>query len=227
MNINEQVETIIESAFMLGVVGINPNTVMNESTTSYGKYDVLIENALDIASLLEAVDTEPDAVGAKRTLWNKFTNVNWGEKMTKIKDTIKKIWKWITAPGRVLKDLITGKSTLKSIRDGIRKKRQEAKEAKNKDVERDLGKAEKDVDDMMNKTDEQIKKKGGESSSTSDDNGLTPWFFEKVKNGDLLSVRIMMKDSLLVDLSFKQFDAIVKATKGLDDLYVEHDGRDF
>lgn len=178
-NINEKVETIIESVFMLSINGIKPTTLLNESATSYGKYDVLIENAIEIATLLETSDSEPDASGAKKTLWNKFTNVNWKEKMDKIKETIKKIWKWISTPGRVLKDLITGKSTLKSILTGIKKKRQEAKDAKNKDVDQDLGKAEKEVESMMDKTDEQIKKKGGETSAQKTMDKI----FDNAKNG--------------------------------------------
>ncbi|MTN82227.1 hypothetical protein GMB34_13840 [Turicibacter sanguinis] len=56
---------------------------------------------------------------------------------------------------------------------------------------------------------------------------LTDKFYEAVKLGDVQSVRIMMKDSLLTDPSFKQFEQMEKYSSSLKGLYEEHDGRDF
>ena len=55
---------------------------------------------------------------------------------------------------------------------------------------------------------------------------LTKSFYEAVENGNVRLVRIMMKDSLIVDPSFGQFDEMEKAAKGMLDLYEPHDGRD-
>lgn len=57
--------------------------------------------------------------------------------------------------------------------------------------------------------------------------GLTKAFYEAVDSGDVQSVRIMMKDSLLIDPSFDQFDEMEKKANSLQDLYEAHDGRDF
>lgn len=56
---------------------------------------------------------------------------------------------------------------------------------------------------------------------------ITDAFREAVTNGDMLMIRIMMKDSLLVDLTFNEFNQMEKMTSGITDLYVEHDGREF
>ena len=56
---------------------------------------------------------------------------------------------------------------------------------------------------------------------------LTEAFYEAVKNGNLLRVRIMMKDSLLIDPSFRQFEEMEKAASSMKDLYQNHDGRKF
>lgn len=56
---------------------------------------------------------------------------------------------------------------------------------------------------------------------------LTDDFYEAVKLGDVQSVRIMMKDSLLTDPSFAQFEQMEEASSSLKGLYEEHDGRDF
>ena len=57
--------------------------------------------------------------------------------------------------------------------------------------------------------------------------GLTKAFEEAVTSGDVRSVRIMMKDSLLMDPSFEQFKEMEKAASSLQGLYEVHDGRDF
>ena len=53
---------------------------------------------------------------------------------------------------------------------------------------------------------------------------LTQAFREAVKNRDVLSVRIMMKDSLLREPDFKEFKAMEEAAKDMPDLYETHDG---
>lgn len=56
---------------------------------------------------------------------------------------------------------------------------------------------------------------------------LTNAFYEAVNNGDIRSVRIMMKDSLLVDPTFVQFAEMEKAASRMSGLYDAHDGREF
>ena len=56
---------------------------------------------------------------------------------------------------------------------------------------------------------------------------LTEAFYEAVTSGNTMRVHIMMKDSLLMDLSFLQFKEMEDAAKHMQGLYVEHDGRDF
>lgn len=59
---------------------------------------------------------------------------------------------------------------------------------------------------------------------------VTNTFKEAVRTKEVLKVRIMMKDSLLVDPEFKLFDAMRRAADPLDKegiLYDEHDGRSF
>lgn len=56
---------------------------------------------------------------------------------------------------------------------------------------------------------------------------LTNSFYQAVDSGDLILVRIMMKDSLLTDLSFKRYEEMKNASKPMEGLYQEYDGRDF
>lgn len=56
---------------------------------------------------------------------------------------------------------------------------------------------------------------------------LTNSFYEAVKEGNVRRVRIMMKDSLLVDLTFTDFNNMEKAAHTMSGLYDEHDGREF
>lgn len=56
---------------------------------------------------------------------------------------------------------------------------------------------------------------------------LTNAFYEAVNNGDVRRVRIMMKDSLLVDPTFVQFAEMEKVASRMSGLYDEHDGREF
>lgn len=53
---------------------------------------------------------------------------------------------------------------------------------------------------------------------------LTKEFKEAVAQGNLLSVRIMLKDSLLIDTSFKQFDEMVEfAESKLDGVWIDNE----
>lgn len=56
---------------------------------------------------------------------------------------------------------------------------------------------------------------------------LTNEFDEAILLGDVLSVRIMMKDSLLVDRTFTEFNQMEKEASKLNGLYDKHDGRPF
>lgn len=54
---------------------------------------------------------------------------------------------------------------------------------------------------------------------------LTTEFLEAVQSGKIIRVRIMLKDSLLVDPTGAQFDEMERfATKTLNNVYTEHDG---
>ncbi|XOQ44976.1 MAG: Gly-zipper-Omp domain-containing protein [Clostridium sp.] len=48
-----------------------------------------------------------------------------------------------------------------------------------------------------------------------------------VSNGDIKSIRIMMKNSLLVDPTFAEFDEMEKLARNVKGLYDPHDGREF
>ena len=54
---------------------------------------------------------------------------------------------------------------------------------------------------------------------------LTDAFFKAVDNKDIRKLRIMMKDSLLIDLSFKQFNEMSKYVKNIEGMYDEHDDK--
>ncbi len=53
---------------------------------------------------------------------------------------------------------------------------------------------------------------------------ITNSFLEEVSKGDVLGIRIIMKDSLLVDPSFADFEEREKLAKDVIGLYDEHDG---
>lgn len=56
---------------------------------------------------------------------------------------------------------------------------------------------------------------------------VTDSFYEAVKSADLRRVRIMMKDSLLRDPSFRDFSKMERiASQKFEDLYEKHDGRE-
>ena len=56
---------------------------------------------------------------------------------------------------------------------------------------------------------------------------LTDTFYNCVSSGDVLSVRIMMEDSLLVDKTFEEFADMEKAAENMTGLYDKHDGAVF
>lgn len=54
---------------------------------------------------------------------------------------------------------------------------------------------------------------------------ITNAFREAVENGNVIGIRIMLKDSLLVDLSFKEFEEMERiASSDVSNLYDMHDG---
>lgn len=55
---------------------------------------------------------------------------------------------------------------------------------------------------------------------------LSETFCNAVKSGDVTRVRIMMKDSLLLDLTFRNFSEMEAYTRVMPGLYDEHDGRE-
>lgn len=56
---------------------------------------------------------------------------------------------------------------------------------------------------------------------------LTNAFYEAVSSGSIRRVRIMMKDSLLVDPTFTEFNEMQKEASKLNGLYDKYDGRPF
>lgn len=56
---------------------------------------------------------------------------------------------------------------------------------------------------------------------------LTNAFYEAVQSGNVRRVRIMMKNSLLVDPTFEEFRMMEKAASSMVELYDEHDGKEF
>lgn len=55
---------------------------------------------------------------------------------------------------------------------------------------------------------------------------LTNAFYEAVKSGNVRGVRIMMKNSLLVDPTFEEFHSMEKAASAMVGLYDKHDGKE-
>ena len=55
--------------------------------------------------------------------------------------------------------------------------------------------------------------------------GLTNKFFEAVDEKNISRLRIMMKNSLMVDHSFKQFNEMSKYVKNIEGMYDEHDDK--
>ncbi|SCY24146.1 hypothetical protein [Alkaliphilus peptidifermentans] len=54
---------------------------------------------------------------------------------------------------------------------------------------------------------------------------ITQEFKQAVKDNDTLMIRIMLKDSLVVDPTFEEFNQMISLSEGnLLDLYEEHDG---
>lgn len=55
---------------------------------------------------------------------------------------------------------------------------------------------------------------------------LSKAFYDAVESNEVRMIRIMMKDSLLLDLSFKQFDEMESIASKKFSLYEPHDGRE-
>lgn len=55
---------------------------------------------------------------------------------------------------------------------------------------------------------------------------LTNAFYEAVRSGNVRRVRIMMKNSLLIDPTFEEFHAMEKVAASMAGLYDEHDGKE-
>ena len=58
----------------------------------------------------------------------------------------------------------------------------------------------------------------------TDGKSVTSAFTDAIKQNNLKGLRIMMKDSLIVDPSFEQIDKMAMLTKDIEGLYVPHDG---
>ncbi|MCI6639058.1 MAG: hypothetical protein MSH32_12305 [Lachnospiraceae bacterium] len=56
---------------------------------------------------------------------------------------------------------------------------------------------------------------------------VTQAFTDAVNNNDVRLIRIMMKDSLLIDPTFREFNEMAECAKNVDGLYDEHDGKEF
>lgn len=56
---------------------------------------------------------------------------------------------------------------------------------------------------------------------------VTSVFMEAVKSNSIQKVRIMMKDSLLVDPTFAKYEEMERTALSMDGLYDEHDGKSF
>ena len=53
---------------------------------------------------------------------------------------------------------------------------------------------------------------------------LSNAFWEYVNQNNIYGIRVMMKNSLLFDSTFKNFDEMQRAASNIDGLYDEHDG---
>ncbi len=56
---------------------------------------------------------------------------------------------------------------------------------------------------------------------------VTKVFQEAVKSGDVMGVRIMLKDILLLDLTFNDFNEMLDYARNMPGLFDEHDGKEF
>lgn len=56
---------------------------------------------------------------------------------------------------------------------------------------------------------------------------ITNSFKEAVSNNNIIGIRIMMKDSLLLDYSFSDFNEMSRLASGVNGLYDTHDGYEF
>lgn len=68
--------------------------------------------------------------------------------------------------------------------------------------------------------------KAMKANSTDSDENVPEAFIKAVNNKNIRSIRIMMKNSLLVDLTYKEFDAMDKMASSIPGLYDKHDGKE-
>lgn len=52
-------------------------------------------------------------------------------------------------------------------------------------------------------------------------------FLIAIQNKDIRLIRIMMKDSMLVDPTFNEFNRMTQRVKDIPGMYDDHDGREF
>lgn len=67
---------------------------------------------------------------------------------------------------------------------------------------------------------------GGYRSIEDKEAGISEAFYKAIEEHDLLSLRIMIKDSLLVDPSYRQVNRMLELVKDVPEMYEEHDGRE-
>lgn len=56
---------------------------------------------------------------------------------------------------------------------------------------------------------------------------LSNSFYDAIKTGNLIRIRIMMKNSLIGDCTFSEFDEMEKTASSMQGLYDDHDGEEF
>lgn len=85
--------------------------------------------------------------------------------------------------------------------------------------------------EMVEAGKEEIAKLLGKKKSNHENNKtkveMSNEFLDAVKSGEKILTRIMMKDSMLLDRSFKTFDAMEKAAESMNGLFDKHDGEKF
>lgn len=86
-------------------------------------------------------------------------------------------------------------------------------------------KGQKNIKSKNNTDDNQnTKSTGNYRDERSKKYGITQSFYDAVESSNIRRVRIMMKNSLLVDLTFEQFHEMERIAKNMEDLYDKHDG---
>lgn len=84
-----------------------------------------------------------------------------------------------------------------------------------------------EICESIDKVVSSINSAGKEESNSEEDLEIGDKFIEAVNDNKIIRVRIMIKDSLLVDRSFRQANKMIKvAEKKMPDLWDEHDDRE-